>query len=60
MIPKAPCKGCSDRKIGCHSMCERYLAFAEYRKRINETRLKNNEIIYYYSWRKINNGKEHK
>ena len=25
----APCKGCVDRFVGCHSGCERYAAFKE-------------------------------
>ena len=24
---KAPCKGCNERRVGCHSSCERYGAF---------------------------------
>lgn len=23
---KYPCKGCTDRKVGCHSVCEAFLA----------------------------------
>jgi hypothetical protein len=29
MAPKAPCKGCEDREIGCHDRCEKY---QEYRQ----------------------------
>ena len=25
----APCKGCTDRKQGCHGQCEHYKAFRE-------------------------------
>lgn len=35
MIIDAPCRGCSDRTIGCHSTCKRYF---EYRKRVDEIR----------------------
>ena len=31
MIP--PCRDCKDRKMGCHSLCERYKQWAETRKR---------------------------
>lgn len=41
----APCKNCEDRKFNCHSKCERYLAFAEYRKRINKAKLKETIMI---------------
>ena len=27
MKPKAPCKGCEERALGCHSTCERYKEF---------------------------------
>ena len=26
-IPKNDCYGCEDRKVGCHSTCEKYAAF---------------------------------
>lgn len=26
----APCKNCNDRKVGCHSVCDRYIQFKEY------------------------------
>lgn len=25
----APCKGCTDRIVGCHSQCEQYKAFKD-------------------------------
>ena len=25
----SPCKDCKDRRLGCHSRCEKYLAFAK-------------------------------
>ena len=30
--PNAPCKGCNDRKIGCHAECERYSEFGRNRR----------------------------
>lgn len=29
-----PCKNCPDRRVGCHSVCERYLEFKTKRDRI--------------------------
>lgn len=26
---RTPCKGCEDRKVGCHSSCEKYKAYRE-------------------------------
>ena len=26
--PVPPCKGCEDRTVGCHSVCERYQEYA--------------------------------
>jgi len=41
--PKAPCYGCTDRKVGCHSKCEKYIQFHkdryEWNKHIFETQL---------------------
>ena len=27
--PVAPCKGCDDRELGCHSKCDRYKQFCK-------------------------------
>lgn len=32
-----PCKGCSDRAVGCHSSCD---AYAQYTKELEEVRRK--------------------
>lgn len=29
MMPTCKCKGCGDRKVGCHSTCEDYKKFKE-------------------------------
>lgn len=39
----APCKGCEDRKVGCHATCEKYKAYravkeAEYAWRMEQRR----------------------
>lgn len=56
MIPKVPCKGCSDRKVGCHSDCEKYLKYkAEMeRQRILRTEQKE-EIDFHICERKVVN-----
>ena len=28
-MKKPPCKDCTDRAVGCHAVCERYLEWAE-------------------------------
>ena len=35
----APCYNCQERKVGCHSGCERYLVYAEERDRERQDRL---------------------
>ena len=25
--PVAPCKGCEERRAGCHSVCEKYITY---------------------------------
>lgn len=32
----APCLGCENRKIGCHSNCKAYIEFAEMTKKKNQ------------------------
>lgn len=49
----APCKGCTDRKIGCHSKCTKYMKFKvanEVEKRRIEKIRKEND------WHKIIGG----
>lgn len=38
----APCKDCTDRIVGCHSYCDKYLKFAKERDRV--CKIRNNEI----------------
>lgn len=26
--PSVPCRGCEERRLGCHAGCERYMAFS--------------------------------
>ena len=41
---KPPCKDCIDRKVGCHSTCEKYIAYDEERKRISSERAKFRQV----------------
>lgn len=43
---KAPCKDCPDRRVGCHSTCEKYLAFRKERDELNEKTYKQKEVEY--------------
>lgn len=43
--PKAPCKDCPDRTIGCHSSCEVYGSFREELDEYNKEKLA--EDAYY-------------
>ena len=42
MIP--PCNNCSDRHIGCHGGCERYLAYKTERDRLLDEQHKNSQV----------------
>lgn len=44
---KAPCKGCSERHVGCHSTCEKYQAFRKEADRLREERLVQRKISDY-------------
>ena len=35
---RCTCKGCQDRKIGCHARCEKYQRFAKEREQIIKAR----------------------
>ncbi len=41
---KPPCKNCPDRAVGCHSICEEYIAFDKGRKEFIENRNRKNEL----------------
>lgn len=40
----SPCKDCPDRVLGCHSVCEKYLAFHKERTEYLEYRKKQNQL----------------
>ena len=35
---KCPCKGCDNRKLGCHGFCEGYKAWSAEREEVNRKR----------------------
>lgn len=35
---KAPCKDCTERAAGCHSNCEKYIAFTEELKKARQNK----------------------
>lgn len=39
----APCKDCQKRQLHCHSSCEEYKAFDQYRREIRERKMKRAE-----------------
>lgn len=36
----APCKGCTERVVGCHSNCEKYKEFKDYVAKIRKNEKK--------------------
>jgi hypothetical protein len=43
--PKAPCKDCGDRNVGCHSVCEKYKEFAKENERVRNERYKHRQSM---------------
>lgn len=52
---QAPCKGCTERRSGCHASCEAYLAYAKEREAIPAARLREGETRERDSAEKIRN-----
>lgn len=44
---KAPCKDCQNRRVGCHSECEKYISFSEERSRQLEEKYKASQADIY-------------
>lgn len=42
---KGPCLNCIDRKVGCHSICEKYKVYREYKDKENE-KIRQSKRIY--------------
>ena len=49
MMSNYPCKGCTDRAVGCHSTCQKYLdAKAEYERKkeaIRKAKAEGNDFV---------------
>lgn len=43
---KSPCLGCTERAVGCHSKCDRYIAYDEENKARREEKLELNKLMY--------------
>ena len=41
-VPHCPCRGCHDRKLGCHGFCERYQEWKARNDAVIQQRLDNN------------------
>lgn len=41
------CKGCQDRKVGCHSQCEKYKELQEHYAKVRQERIRANDLLYY-------------
>lgn len=48
MIPKVPCKNCSERKVGCHSDCKKYLTYKNEMERQRMLRTEQKEEIDFH------------
>lgn len=46
---KCECKGCSKRTVGCHSTCDSYKKFREYRNHILELKHSENSLVSKYA-----------
>lgn len=57
LLPKAACKDCDKRHIGCHAECEDYKAFKAEMDKIHAKRDATNE--YYLLRRDMNNVRRH-
>lgn len=44
---KCKCNGCDERHIGCHSDCEAYKEFSDWRKKIRDEKIKEGDLIAY-------------
>lgn len=44
--PNVPCKGCEERKVGCHGKCEKYQTFVEDNEKIKAERQRQHEEDY--------------
>lgn len=45
-IPKAPCRYCEEREVGCHSKCEKYQEYYRDNEKFKAEKLKRKEEEY--------------
>lgn len=48
-IAVAPCKGCKDRKLGCHGKCDRYKKYRQAKDKENEKHRQ--DSLFYDYWK---------
>lgn len=41
----SPCKDCKDRKLGCHSVCDKYIEYSKQNEKIYKERRLNQDLI---------------
>ena len=56
---QAPCKDCTDRQLGCHSVCEKYKEYAKHNEERRKLREKYNLENNLY-WDTIRKGRRMK
>ena len=54
---KAPCKDCTERHSGCHSLCDRYKEFTDRNKAYNEYMMKQQQSETHYKWHTDSRGR---
>lgn len=45
-VVKVPCKDCDKRSVGCHSTCEKYIAFTKAREQGKKQKLSGMNLIF--------------
>jgi hypothetical protein len=45
-MDKAPCKGCEERYVGCHSKCRKYIDYKTNLDMINKSKRMASEVAY--------------
>lgn len=55
----SPCKGCTERYVGCHSECEKYITYVDGRKeqyKKNKERIEQDQLLYDIEQNSMKNG----
>ena len=58
-MSKAPCYNCTERTVGCHATCERYLAWSAERREAVESEWRSRADVVSYTVGKCLDNKEH-